>query len=369
MRICYLRGVELKKKIKQVAEDDGELPGNIGEPKVKAKQVAEDDDESLEHILPNALGGTIKSKNILSHKANQDLNDAIDKHFAKIFELFTLRLGIDKDRKTSPQGVLAFHENYQRDVVFKGGRFYPKTPFYDPEEKIIYAGSQKIGENYRTHLLSKNVISENDDVAICDDVAGNIHIPFQLDNTIFKKGIAKIAAGYASFNGIPRANLRDVINLSGNEFWDQLAIAPSVPLTTTHSIFEAEIYRSKHYPAHILMLYGSKKERFLYCYVELFSTFQYYILLDQDYGGEDIRRQYVYDLMNAEEIDWAAYIKSVPDIPVLGGQLENYKEISQHTFLMLARINRDVLKHYNHLKFNSLFAFTNYISTKRKLES
>jgi len=62
MRICYLTGARLKQK-------------NGG--------ILENESESLEHIIPNALGGRLKSKDILSHYANQHLNETVDKKIRK----------------------------------------------------------------------------------------------------------------------------------------------------------------------------------------------------------------------------------------------------------------------------------------------
>jgi hypothetical protein len=43
-----------------------------------------------------------------------------------------------------------------------------------------------------------------------------------------------------------------------------------------------------------LTLFNQKieEENFLYCYVDLFSTFQYYVLLNSNYKGEDIHEVY-----------------------------------------------------------------------------
>lgn len=43
------------------------------------------ENSSLEHIIPNALGGVIKNRNILSKQANKKLSHDIDNKFNEIF--------------------------------------------------------------------------------------------------------------------------------------------------------------------------------------------------------------------------------------------------------------------------------------------
>ena len=66
MAICYLTG-------KTITEKD---------------HPNKDDHKSLEHIIPNALGGKIASNYVLTFRANQQLNEEIDKEFTKIFTAF-----------------------------------------------------------------------------------------------------------------------------------------------------------------------------------------------------------------------------------------------------------------------------------------
>lgn len=78
----------------------------------------DDDCESLEHIIHNALSGTLSSSQILSHRANWD---------------------------------------YLVNVVLREDRFFPVKPHFDGVSWVIYADSIKTGKNCKKHLVNTKV--------------------------------------------------------------------------------------------------------------------------------------------------------------------------------------------------------------------
>ncbi|MFL0087957.1 HNH endonuclease [Tenacibaculum maritimum] len=338
---CYLTGVELKKENK-----------------------------SLEHILPNALGGQLKSKEVLCSDANLKLSDLIDKEFNKIFEGTYRRLPLDKDRQTN-RGIVGIHQTYNEDIVFKDNKCFPRKPIYDATKQAVYAQTEKIGTGYVEHLKQKGKIPKGQEVKIWTDLSGDIGFPFKIDNNIFPKGFAKIAAGFATLKGIDRNNLKRVINLSQKEFRNDIILLPFFPVTPQEVIFEKETYKSVHYPLHTIALKGIKKEGILYCYVELFSTFQYIVVLDDKYEGEDIYHSYFYDLLNAQEITYNDYIESVMDNTTLKNVLKEYKCFEQDNLDYVANIamnKADSLRLFCYYKFHQLESFVAYVSLTLKLE-
>jgi hypothetical protein len=349
MRICYLTGHELIEK-------------------TGPEQL--DNHESLEHIIPNALGGKLASKDILSHGANRDLNDLVDVRFVKTFESFITKLNFGRDRNTKRRSS-GVHQDYQKDVIFKDDRFFPKKPFFDEERMVIFADSEKTGENYKSHLIKKGVIREEDggNVKVYDDMAGPVYQSFFLDNKNFKQGLAKIAAGFASFKGISRRNLKNVIDIDRKALRDDIILAPSIPLNPLEWNLENSFWNSKNYPIHGLTLKGCKKENLLYCHVELFSAFQWYVLLDDDYAGEDIEARYIYDILGDAELDQISYLHTVLCAADAAQLSQTHKIVSRSKFIGLQHMNKDIVKKYNHAKFYRLLSFSNHIYLKRKAKA
>lgn len=349
MNICYLTG-------KEIIENSDESTC--------------DECASLEHIIPNALGGKIKSKYVLNHYSNQKLNEQIDVEFNKIFEVFHSRLGLKKDREGKGSGSRAYHIAHREDVIHKDGRYYPLKPLYDEKRKVLYANSIKTGENYANKLIKEKVISDKREIEIYDDMAGSINFSFSFDNTLFKKGLAKIAAGFATLKGIKRDNLRCIIDLSKEEFSNNIVVSLSLPTTEPEGSLERGAFYSKHYPIHSLVLCGNEEESFLYCYVELFSTFSYYVLLDDNYDGENIYETYIYDLSTSKEITYSEYKSSIPSKYIFESLPKNYRKIDIVKFTQLNhafQTNFDDCKSYNHRRFHALAAYTNYVSVNDKI--
>jgi HNH endonuclease len=59
-------------------------------------------DGSLEHVFPQALGGTKKSRNLYCRACNVRLGSEVDAALTKDFEFFTTALDVKRDRGTAP---------------------------------------------------------------------------------------------------------------------------------------------------------------------------------------------------------------------------------------------------------------------------
>jgi len=329
-----------------------------------------DDNKSLEHILPNALGGQLKSRNVLCSEANLKLSNLIDTPFNKIFEGTYRRLPLDKDRPTT-RGIVGIHQKYNEEIIFKDNKCFPRKPIFDGEKNVLYAQSEKIGKGYIDHLKKNGTINPNQEVKIWTDISGEIGFDFKVDNRIFPLGFAKIAAGFATLKGVDRSNLKRVLNLAKNEFRDDIMLLPFFPVTPKEVIFEKDTHKSIHYPLHSIVLKGLKVDKILYCYVELFSTFQFVVILDDNYDGDDIHHNYIYDLLNAEEINYETYLDSVIDNSIFKKILTNYKDFNKENLDYIANIGmtqKDSLRLYCFYKFHQLESFVAYITLTEKLE-
>ena len=56
------------------------------------------DNDSVEHIIPNAIGGKLKSKELICKKCNSKLGYSMDNELAEQLEFFCNFLNIDRER-------------------------------------------------------------------------------------------------------------------------------------------------------------------------------------------------------------------------------------------------------------------------------
>lgn len=263
-----------------------------------------------EHIIQQAIGGTLVANDILCEKCGEILGEAIDVPFNKMFDSICTRLDIRKHRdnnkqKTAKGVILSTGDKYGNDlngvdVFWKKGKVTPIQPFHkyttDNSKVIVYAEKKQLNK-----YLSKVKLEIKDKfpdklapkIVTCDDIDGLVSYALPLDNNYLKKGLAKIAIGFAAKAGINRINLNMVINFESGEIGEHTKIIPFYPISIFDKIIEHHKKEIRYYPSHTLILFTSAADsKILVCYIELFSTFQWYIILSDSYAGEPIYEGY-----------------------------------------------------------------------------
>lgn len=223
-------------------------------------RILDKENKSMEHIIPNAIGGTLKSDKIYCKECNQQYGANLDKKFIQIFAPIIDNLNIHKDRKTkgtSYTGILIDSNGNSYTATFKNGKVVKLD-----DKDIRYEKDKFYTKGYH----------------------------FDLDNKAFKLGISKIAFNYAIYCEIPSQYLEKIFNYRDKKLIESTAVIPFIPLTPFDTIMEmipvAKIF-------HAVRIFNNKNS--LYAYVSLFNTFQYYVLLSEKYDFEkqgDIDKSY-----------------------------------------------------------------------------
>jgi len=290
-----------------------------------------------EHIIQNALRGKLKSDNILCKKCGDKLSKEIDSDFTELFAIITEQLRdrlVQKDHgqgnsAKTLKGYLYHDEKFESklNINFKDYQASPEIPFYKLNEENktikIYANCSRAkqfqplvlreleGQGYNLSLYRIEHITDISSEGILglffSEGVNNFNRKFFL-------GINKIATGFASHYGVKRTDLVRTLKFEDDkaEIIYSQNIFPFFPLGSFDTLLEinkAEL--DPYYPAHTLILFTQRytgNRKGLYCYVELFSTFQYYVILNDDYVGEDIYEPYHQTTLKQE----------IPDIDIRG---------------------------------------------------
>lgn len=287
-----------------------------------------------EHVIQNALYGRLRPANILCEKCGNELSRSIDTPFVEIFDSVTERFkhilitkdhGKDKDKKIKGYLYKLENVNEKIPVISKEGKIIPVNPFYEihGNEVIIYADSSR-AKHYKL-VVEKELKDKGLDITKInfeykDDIKekGILGVFFTEGikdfNKKIKNGFAKIAVGFASSCGISRKNMKCSLNIDKatnkavikyeNNVFPYISIG-AVDRLLEHNRPEIE----DKYPTHTLVLFNEKvssDQNYLFCYVDLFSTFQFYILLDNKYRGKEIYKTY-HQTVIKQEIPEAIY--------------------------------------------------------------
>ncbi|GHN00515.1 hypothetical protein WSM22_20040 [Cytophagales bacterium WSM2-2] len=274
----------------------------LREPKFKHK----------EHIIQNAIGGRLKSDQVLCEACGNLLNEQVDSFFVRILSPFTEKLKhkIARDRETKgTTKVGGYHIPTKREILFSEGKAYPKRPAYDliqAEKKILIYCSKGAIIDYRKHVQS-TLIKDGidwDQYAIVEitefDNDQNIGLFFSEGVVDFNKkwkfGLIKIATEFAYLNGVERNHLSSVLDTQKNELIFTNNVFPFFPIGPFDAVYEHNrVNIERNYPTHTLILFCQTSETgviSLVCYIDLLSTFQYYVILDEDYKGTPLFKCY-----------------------------------------------------------------------------
>jgi hypothetical protein len=265
-----------------------------------------------EHIIQNALGGRLKSESILCEECGGILNEEIDKNFLILFHGFTEKLKniLPKERnKNAYTPVKGFQVDSKKEIIYFNNIISPKKPEYkiiESENKIIIYSNKKSIENYKRYIdieLKKSgkklidfEIEEITQFEFNDNIGLNFSEGVENFNEKWKLGFIKIATEFAFYNGIDRNQLTRTIDFKNKKLIHTNNVFPFYPIGLTDLLYELNrTTLERNYPTHTLILFTQKltdNEKSLICYVDLFSTFQFYVILNEKYVGKDIFKTY-----------------------------------------------------------------------------
>ena len=307
VHICYLCGLELisLKGLKLSKEQKIEKIESL---KNKGQCITHE-----EHIIPNALGGYLKSEDVLCEECGSKLNDSIDKKFIENFDFLKKLLDLRVDRSSNKNNqtkakVYLSKLNIILDVMWSSQKIecFGATHHIDQKEKKLhfFGKKQRVGKYLKEKRLDslgyKLIIKEFLELENEDRIFPN----FNIENLNFKQELAKICAGYATKLGIKRDFLNRIIDFENQNILDKLCVIPFYPFTELDIEIEKIKSECYEYPHHFLSLFTlqceGQEEKLIFCYVELFSTFQWYVLLSDNYTENQISEVYAQPVLFKE---------------------------------------------------------------------
>lgn len=304
-----------------------------GQVMVDRKDYLEDNSKTIpkfkhdEHIIQNALYGRLTSYNILCETCGSKLSRDVDTDFVKLFDLFTAPINhilASKDHggnfSKTLYGYIQKHDGTKIYIHVKDGKIAPRKPDYDYIQKSntvkIYASGGKTLKSYKEFVLKKLQNEGYDiqgiNVELVDHIEDyqelGIYFTEEVDNfnSKFKLGLSKIATGFATSKGIKREDMPCTIDIEKETIISDSNIVPFYPFGTLDLVIEPVRSLSEDgFPTHTLMLYTDKSfgKTKLVCYIDLFSTFQYYVVLNHNYKGEDVCETYYQTIVKREKAE------------------------------------------------------------------
>lgn len=216
---------------------------------------------SKEHIIQNALGGLYESEDICCDKCNNYISKHIDAPFTRIFN-----------------PIISQIENFAKTNNTNSSPPYSGKAIYNGE---LYSVTIKNGKVVSCPELSKKLKCDVSKIPL-----EILSYDFPINNDSFKNGIRKIAFNFALEKGIDFDKLKKGVEIKqkDGELEDIIFNFPVLPFVALNPMDEYIELKTPMEFYHNLILFS--QDNMLWCYVDLFNTFQYYVLLSDEWYGE-----------------------------------------------------------------------------------
>lgn len=270
------------------------------------------DNSSKEHIILNSIGGRLKSRKLLCKSCNSKLGHIADNELSKQLQFLSSYFQVKREKG--------------RNQIIKGGITESGEEYHlvDGSKPILSKPKiEKKTENGETkyQLVGRN---EKELIGILKGISKN-HPEFNLEEARKKfEWKEEYLNEYLSHNMTIGGKLsnRSIAKSAVNYYIHTQKECEQVRHLFGYLVGEEELQVVQHYypkkPAyrkqinevlHLIHLYGNRQKKLLYCFIEFFSTYSFFVLLSNNYSGNSISEVYCYDVIKSEEIEKKVHLK------------------------------------------------------------
>lgn len=261
--------------------------------------------KSEEHIIPNAIGGRLKSKKLLCHDCNGKLSKLYDAKLCADLNVITSSLVIKREKGLPPE-IKNIRSDSGELFHLKMGRMptmsSPKIDI-NREENIVHISARTEQELRKVIKGMKRKYPNLDDENLDEKFLRTetymkeaLHMNINVGSELFLKGILKIAIGYYLHNN-------SNINYIQNQI-EELKKEGSLSTDVIRHYYTPDSinYLSEDEVSHTVYIQGLPDIQLLYAFVEVYSSFAFVINLNTEYTGPELEYCYCYDVLENKRI-------------------------------------------------------------------
>jgi len=260
---------------------------------------------SEEHIIINAAGGRLKSKDLICRRCNSDFGESLDAALSAQLNLLANQLMIKRERGM-PQPIVGRQESTGDEMrILADGSVVPNRPkFKITEEGNRVSISCTVRDKAELRMVAAGLVKKYPSLKMEDIIASVSYreeyleepLAFRLSiggQDVFR-AVCKCAVNYFVYS---QGDVRVIKPLLGYmEGKERKEIVRTHYREGLYELGDNECF-------HMIHLRGNQKERVLYCYVDYFNVYKHLVLLSDTYDGADINATYCFDVLNSEVVD------------------------------------------------------------------
>jgi hypothetical protein len=245
---------------------------------------------SDEHIIPNALGGKLKSKTLLCSDCNSKLGSEVDAPFCQQMGFVTNRLGIKRERG-EPPAIKARRADSGDPIFIESDRttFAPRTTIQRTENGYAIECDQKnIGK--AMEALKRKVPNVQFSQVEPFESDLQFHHKSDFGGIACYRAVTKIALNFFLHRGGSVAPVSKAISFvkSGGDNCFVILYYPS------RDVLPQRIAKQI---THVVAIRGDPVQNFLYAYVELFTAFRFLVSLSETYDGKLLNESHTHPIV------------------------------------------------------------------------
>lgn len=295
-------------------------------------EIISDSNSSVEHVIPNAVGGRLKSSALLCKSCNSLYGGGIDAVFAHAMEPIAALLNIKRERKKENILKNLTNEIGEQFHLIDGRIPVATKPTIRQEENKIHIMASDMRQLKQIVNGLKRKFPNLDTSNIFENaktskkfLESELEFSLTVGGEEYHRAIGKIAVNaYLHFGGQVGQIYPFIDVVKGNQAND--FHIHSTSFCDSHDWKPNQINHSIH-------IHGCQKRKILYGYLVFFSAFAFVVNLSDDYQGDEINISYCYDVLESTTDDNVATI-------AYSGRLSYAREVSENAVTM----NQTIIK-------------------------
>lgn len=283
------------------------------------------ENETIEHIILNAIGGKLKSRRLICRECNSMFGSKIDDALAKQLSNFCTLLNIKRE-SGKPQKIKGTYKNTEV-FIEPGGKIQRAKPKIEIDGNKYHIVTSNISEaktvmkGLKRKFPNLDIEKELAKSTVSKQYLPSIKIEFTLGGKEVLQSVCKTAINFFILNDGDRNYIKHLIPyIKGIE--DEAEVIYFYPDNELFFKGEKEIF-------HSLVLIGDPKTKRLMVYVELFNELKFLVMLNREYNGKKIYRAYHYDVVSNQVVEFEK------ELQITSRDIKKYakKELEQNKIL------------------------------------
>jgi hypothetical protein len=275
-----------------------------------------DKNRSVEHVIPDFLGGRLKSSDLLCNGCNSEFGNTIDAELSKQLGFAADIIVKIRDREKFVRVYLEGVDG-RRIPVGQGLMPQPKITIKLPgkEKEIVFYAKDMADAYAQIEQKKKELEKKYGEFKLTETTEFPTTERLYLKNEITEKAGEIVFGGVPYFRGIGKIMLNFTLYKLPNIKMPMHLLDFVNGKRSDTPVF---LYHPSHYQvcqtgevefSHVLHIKSDRDERVLYCYLELFNFEKYLCVLDFEYDGIDVDITYCYDLLKGVEFQKPIAVK------------------------------------------------------------